>query len=73
MYSMYAIHFMFLQFGNFWLLLKMSGLNLAHILRYRTVRRSGLGVVNWTCDAVLELGQRFDFHSQCSFYCNHFR
>ena len=35
-----------------------------------TVRRSGLGVVSWTCDPVLALGQRFDSHSRRSFCCN---
>ena len=29
-------------------------------LNLYTVRRSGLGVVSWTCDPVLALGQRFD-------------
>ena len=34
------------------------------------VRRSGLGVVSWTCDPVLALVQRFDSHSRRSFGCN---
>ena len=29
-----------------------------------------LGVVSWTCDPVLALGQRFDSHSRRFFYCN---
>ena len=37
---------------------------------YLTVRRSGLGVVSWTCDPVLALGQRFDSHFRRSFCCN---
>ena len=37
-------------------------------LNLYTVRRSGLGVVSWTCDPVLALGQRFD--SRRSFCCN---
>ena len=34
------------------------------------VRRSCQGVVSWTCDLVLALGQRFDSHSRRSFCCN---
>ena len=29
------------------------------------VRRSGRGLVSWTCDPLLALGQRFDSHCQC--------
>ena len=36
----------------------------------KLVRRSGLGVVSWTCDPVLALGQRFDSHSRRLFCCN---
>ena len=33
-------------------------------------RRGSQGVVSWTCDPVLTLGQRFDSHSRRSFCCN---
>ena len=39
-------------------------------LKFYWVRRSGAGVVSWTCDPVLALGQRFDSHSRRSFCCN---
>ena len=29
-----------------------------------------IGVVSWTCDTVLALGQGFDSHSRRSFCCN---
>ena len=37
----------------------------------RSVRYSSLGVVSCTCDPVLALGQRFDFHSRRLFCYNH--
>ena len=45
--------------------------NISNILKIEQlfplyVRRSGAGVVSWTCDPVLALGQRFDSHSHCA-------
>ena len=37
-----------------------------------TVRRGSRGVVSWTCDPVLALGQTFDSHSWHLFCCNPF-
>ena len=54
-----------------WFLCRLCPGHLMAQLVVYLVRRSGLGVVSWTCDPVLALGQRFDSHSRLSFCCNH--
>ena len=41
-----------------------------HILNRYMSGEVSQGVVSWTCDPVLALGQRFDSHFRCQFFCN---
>ena len=66
------VTFIAVKFVTFGLIL-MGDLDLMAVLNViysRVYRRSSQGVVSWTYDLVLALGQRFNFHSLHSFCYN---